>query len=193
MHNNDSNFPKPVARLLSYKGRETYPKHGYTVARTYNELPENHYPELWEEGAKLYTEQPELAAENALLRLELNAALARAARAEAKVAGWEATVVCAGLPQRVVPAQGWGPEGGEVSVPAITPQKLTDLLDRLATLEGGGANPDTARMDFIERTFCHIADANGIIAAQGITWVPNDSGYSLRAKIDREMAWRVGG
>lgn len=192
MHNEDPTSQKPAARLLSYVGPFTYPEKGYTVARTYEELPENHDPEHWEEGAKLYTDAT-IARKNARLRRELDAALTRAARAEAKVAGWEATVVCTGLPQRAVPVQGWGPEGGEVSVPAITPQKLTDLLDRLAALEGGGANPDTARMDFIEQMFSYMAKTDKRYVGPSIMWYRDDPNYSLRATIDREMAWRAGG
>jgi hypothetical protein len=46
---------KPVARLMRYIGKGTYPKKGYTVARTYEELPENTYPDSWEEGEELFT------------------------------------------------------------------------------------------------------------------------------------------
>jgi hypothetical protein len=49
---------EPVARLISYKGRDTYPGQGYTVARTYDEFPENSTPGLWAEGSKLYTAPP---------------------------------------------------------------------------------------------------------------------------------------
>jgi hypothetical protein len=45
---------EPVARLLTYVGKGTYPKRGYTVARTYEELSEGTYPESWAEGQRLY-------------------------------------------------------------------------------------------------------------------------------------------
>ena len=46
---------EPVARLLTWKGRGTYPEKGYTIARTFGECAENGYPKDWDEGAKLYT------------------------------------------------------------------------------------------------------------------------------------------
>jgi hypothetical protein len=46
---------EPVARLMRFIGKDAYPKKGYTVARTYEECPENHFPNIWEEGEKLYT------------------------------------------------------------------------------------------------------------------------------------------
>ena len=50
---------EPSARLMTYIGRDgAYPKHGYTVARTYAECPKLHYPDSWEEGALLYTTPP---------------------------------------------------------------------------------------------------------------------------------------
>jgi hypothetical protein len=49
---------EPVARLMRSSGNDVYPKKGYTVARTYEELPENQYPDTWEEGEKLYTTPP---------------------------------------------------------------------------------------------------------------------------------------
>ena len=48
----------PVARLMRFIGKDAYPKKGYTVARTYKECPENHFPNIWEEGEKLYTTPP---------------------------------------------------------------------------------------------------------------------------------------
>jgi hypothetical protein len=61
---------KPVARLMVWKGRGTWPVKGYTVARTYEECAENFYILDWEESTKLYPE----------------AALAQA-REEGKIAG----------------------------------------------------------------------------------------------------------
>ena len=49
---------EPRARLIKYIGKGPYPKPGYTVARTYEECPENQYPDAWEEGEKLYTTPP---------------------------------------------------------------------------------------------------------------------------------------
>jgi len=49
---------EPRARLMTYIGKGPYPKPGYTVARTYDECPENQYPDAWEEGEKLYTTPP---------------------------------------------------------------------------------------------------------------------------------------
>lgn len=49
---------KPAARLMRFIGKDTYPKRGYTVARTYEECPESLYPGTWEEGEKLYTTPP---------------------------------------------------------------------------------------------------------------------------------------
>jgi hypothetical protein len=43
---------------MTYIGKGPYPKPGYTVARTYEECPENQYPDAWEEGEKLYTTPP---------------------------------------------------------------------------------------------------------------------------------------
>jgi len=55
----DSVEHEPSARLMTYIGRDgAYPKHGYTVARTYAECPKLHYPDSWEEGALLYTTSP---------------------------------------------------------------------------------------------------------------------------------------
>jgi hypothetical protein len=49
---------EPRARLMTYIGKGPYPKPGYTVARTYEECPENQYPDAWSEGEKLYTTPP---------------------------------------------------------------------------------------------------------------------------------------
>jgi hypothetical protein len=49
---------EPRARLMTYIGKGPYPKPGYTVARTYEECPENQYPDAWEEGENLYTTPP---------------------------------------------------------------------------------------------------------------------------------------
>jgi len=54
----DDKKPEPVARLLISKSDETHPRCGGTIARTYEELPENVYPDHWEEGEKLYTARP---------------------------------------------------------------------------------------------------------------------------------------
>lgn len=78
----------------------------------------------------------ELEAEVARLNAESERAWTAANRAEAKVRGWEATVVCTGLPTRQWLVHGWGPgEGGTVEIPALTPEKITSILDRLASLD----------------------------------------------------------
>ena len=46
---------EPDARLLKFIGKDTYPEQGYTIARTYKELPKDSYPDMWEEGDALYT------------------------------------------------------------------------------------------------------------------------------------------
>jgi len=51
--------PPVVARMLSYIGKDTYPAglrdRGYLIARSYNEIKENAYPDTWKEGEKLIT------------------------------------------------------------------------------------------------------------------------------------------
>lgn len=60
----------------------------------------------------------------------------RANHAEAKVRGWQSTLVVRDLPMMSVPVTGWGPgEGEQTAVPKITPERLTDILDRLARAE----------------------------------------------------------
>ena len=49
---------EPRARLMRYIGKDKYPKQGTTVARTYEELPKNTYPDTWEEDEALYTTPP---------------------------------------------------------------------------------------------------------------------------------------
>jgi hypothetical protein len=49
---------EPPARLLKFIGKDTYPEQGYTIARTYKELPKDSYPDVWEEGALLHTTPP---------------------------------------------------------------------------------------------------------------------------------------
>jgi hypothetical protein len=80
------------------------------------------------------------------LEAENNRAWTAANRAEAKVQAWEATVVCIGLPMRMhATREQWGPGANEpVSVPHVTPEKLTSILDRLATAE---AERDAARAE----------------------------------------------
>jgi hypothetical protein len=72
-----------------------------------------------------------------ILRLRESEARAWTERniAYAKVKGWEATMFVEGLPLRSVEVDQWGPgEGGETTVPQMTPRKLTDLLDEIAEL-----------------------------------------------------------
>ena len=74
----------------------------------------------------------ELLTREAALVAERDAALRSANIAEARVKGWEATVVITNLPSRIWPVEGWGPgEGETAAVPELTPKKLTDILDRL--------------------------------------------------------------
>lgn len=62
--------------------------------------------------------------------------------AYAKVKGWEATVFVEGLPLRTVPVSEWRPgEGETVTIPDVTPRRLTELLDELATLRKGRETP----------------------------------------------------
>jgi hypothetical protein len=49
---------EPRARLLKFIGKDTYLEQGYTIARTYKELPKDSHPGVWEEGEKLYTAPP---------------------------------------------------------------------------------------------------------------------------------------
>jgi hypothetical protein len=73
---------------------------------------------------------------------ELNHALQRASHAESKVAAWERTMVVTGLPMMRHPGTGWGPGGEDpVDVPALTPEKLTSILDRLARAEAAMTTP----------------------------------------------------
>jgi hypothetical protein len=77
-----------------------------------------------------------LIAENKVLRDEAWGAWAERNKAVAKVKAWEATVYVEGLPLRAVRVDEWGPgEGETVAIPDITPNKLTELLDRLAAAE----------------------------------------------------------
>jgi hypothetical protein len=75
----ESENQEPVARLMRSIGNDVYPKKGYTVARTYEELPENQYPDTWEEGEKLYTTPPAAQQEpvaDGLIRGYVNALVA---------------------------------------------------------------------------------------------------------------------
>lgn len=85
---------------------------------------------------QLEAERDALREERAQILRREEEAWRRANHAEARVRGWEATLVVADLPQRFAPVQGWGPgEGDAVSVPQITPERLTSILDRLAKAE----------------------------------------------------------
>lgn len=94
---------------------------------------------LREENAELRREIDRLKAENDRAWRERN-------EAYAKVKGWEATVYVEKLPILAVPINDWGPGGeGQTSIPHVTPQKLTDLLDELARLRGQVARMQNAR------------------------------------------------
>lgn len=75
-------------------------------------------------------------AENARLREECERAWRERNIAVAKVRAWEATVVVEKLPyQRAHRVDEWGPSEGEtIVVPEVTPRRLTEILDELATL-----------------------------------------------------------
>ena len=86
--------------------------------------------ELKVENANLKARIEKLEAENDRLWLERNEAVT-------KVQGWERVVFNKGFQPLQDPTQSvrqteWGPgEGREIAIPAITPEKLTDLLDEL--------------------------------------------------------------
>ena len=46
---------EPVARFMTWVGKGTYPKQGYTVARTFEECHKEAYPKDWQEGDSLFT------------------------------------------------------------------------------------------------------------------------------------------
>ena len=76
-----------------------------------------------------------LLARNAEMEAERDGALRRANRANARVKGWEATMVVANLPRRICPVDGGRPgEGETVEIPALTPERLTEILDRVDAL-----------------------------------------------------------
>lgn len=121
---------------------------------------------------------------------EVNSAWTQANRANAKVKAWEATMVCHGLPLRVCPVDGWGPGAdGAVSVPSLTTEKLTQLLDRLSTAE--------ARAEAAEAECARLradADRFRFIAAQPTDEWMSDSGDSFRTlaeAVDASMAART--
>jgi hypothetical protein len=90
---------------------------------------------------------PDLATEMVLylldqrdeLREENRRAWTERNEAYAKVKAWESVVYVEGLPLRSVSVDEWGPgEGGQTTVPEVTPKKLTELLDELARLRKAG-------------------------------------------------------
>lgn len=86
-------------------------------------------------SAKLKDRLSELEAEVSRLRLENDRAWRERNEAYAKVKAWESVVYVEKLPLRSVPINDWGPGGdGQTTVPHITPQKLTDLLEEVARL-----------------------------------------------------------
>lgn len=125
----------------------------------------------------LYTDHRRLAREVAAQEAERAQILRReeeawrqANLADAKVRGWEATLVVDGLPQRFVPVQGWGPgEAEAVSVPQITPERLTDILDRIAAQEAqieGLEAEAAATDDLMAADSCRIAALETALAAE---------------------------
>lgn len=118
-------------------------------------LPDSQDAEMWAYTlVPLYPQSAidTLRAEVERLRAEVVGAWTRANHAEAKVRGWESTLVCAGLPERLHPVDSWGPgRDGTVSVPQITPEKLTSILDRLerAEAEAAALGADAERYRFL--------------------------------------------
>lgn len=77
----------------------------------------------------------ELEEQVANLKAENDRAWRERNEAYAKVKGWEATVYVERLPLRALPINDWGPGGeGQTTIPEVTPQRLTELLDELAEL-----------------------------------------------------------
>lgn len=77
----------------------------------------------------------ELKAEIARLRASEERAWRERNIAYAKVKAWESVVFVEGLPLRAVKVDEWGPgEGETTTVPEVTPQRLTDLLDEMHRL-----------------------------------------------------------
>jgi hypothetical protein len=88
----------------------------------------------------------ELQAQVAQLKEENSRAWTERNEAYAKVKAWEAVVYVEKLPVRAIPINEWGPgEGGTTTVPEITRQKLTDLLDEIAGLRAQVARMQSAR------------------------------------------------
>ena len=92
----------------------------------------------------------------------------RANRAESKVKAWEGFVVVRDLPRLAVPTKDFGPgEQDTVSVPKITPEKLTDIIDRAEAAEARIAELEKrlAKADVVVEPFADgrakIAHANG--------------------------------
>lgn len=74
----------------------------------------------------------ELEAEIESLKAENTRAWTERNTAYAKVKAWESVVYVEHLPLRAVRIDEWGAgEGGTTTVPEITRQKLTDLLDEI--------------------------------------------------------------
>lgn len=70
-----------------------------------------------------------LTAENERIWRERNIAMT-------KVKGWEESLVVEQLPLRALQVREWGPgEHEQVSIPQITPRRLTEILDELAALK----------------------------------------------------------
>jgi len=126
-----------------------------------------------------------LIARNAELEAERDEALRRANRADARVKGWEATMVVRGLPRRIYPVDGWGPgEGETVEIPALTPQKLTEILGRVDALaaENKALREDAERWREIERRF----DRTKTSEAERVLYdlrLPDDDPYKPLAEI----------
>jgi hypothetical protein len=74
-----------------------------------------------------------LEEENARLQQELDRTWRERNRAVAENKAWRDVMYVPGLPLRAARVDEFGPgEGEEVHLPALTPQRLTDLLDMIA-------------------------------------------------------------
>ena len=115
-----------------------------------------------------YMELRALRAQLEAAEAEVNLAWTQANRANAKVKAWEATMVCHGLPLRVCPVDGWGPGAdGAVSVPSLTTEKLTQLLDRLSTAQARAEAAEAEVAEMRKRLLYLITDG-GVEGFDGV-------------------------
>lgn len=106
---------------------------------------------------RLEAEVSRLTRDNERLWLEHNVAIT-------KVRGWEATLVTKGLPLRALRVGEWGPgEGETVSIPEVTPVRLTALLDELSQVKAENAAWREALEEIIDRLMSIIDGKRNII------------------------------